>query len=547
MKPLLLVCCVGLLGAAPVAAADCVNGDWFILTGKNKIWSSNPDHPAVKDLAKFAKDNWEVRFVVLPTDSSYVFHMAGGLWGINPPESLWKKEDELGKAKREVKCIGLMAQGGWAILDDKCELAQDGIPAAIRARLQAATNDVKKAGGVPRSLAFAPDGGWVLLFDKNFKQQGLPKDLTQTLAEHKQRGSAVRCVAFNSRGDWFLLDEGNHCFSNSPDHPAYKKLQELRAQGEVLQQITFTPGEYLQGYILEHRPVQRIKAVLTTKFDCPSGGVDKWVVLPPQVPDLSRQRDVKVTLEPSSMTVPDSRAAKADDPLEPGVAEANRFSGHGHLRDDPVHKPADTAPGRTESAEAHLTPELAAAYTRVSDDIKAKVFQDFLDKAKLRRGPNETDMAFARRAFYYIAKHFKYGANTDGVDTVTSGIGDCGGLSWVFVRACGPTACRPVRSMAAGPLPKCPPRTTRRITASGTSSRSSSPTDSVGLVWTCRGESPPKAIRSSVSARKVATSSCWTWTWKGSWSCCRETARPISADRRACSGGTLAPPARPPS
>jgi hypothetical protein len=42
--------------------------------------------------------------------------------------------------------------GGWALLYDKCELAEDGIPAAILGQLQAAIKDVKNAGGTLRSL-----------------------------------------------------------------------------------------------------------------------------------------------------------------------------------------------------------------------------------------------------------------------------------------------------------------------------------------------------------------------------------------------------------
>jgi transglutaminase-like putative cysteine protease len=433
MRCFLVGCCLGLLGTAPVAAADYLNGDWFVLTGKNKISTSNPDHPAVKDLAKFAKDNWEVRFLVFPADSSYVFHLAGGLWGINPPDSLWKKEDELGKAKLEVKSIALMAQGGWAILYDKSELAQDGIPADVLGQLQAAIKDVKAAGGTLRSLAFAPNGGWVLLFDKDFKEHGLPRFLSQALAQRKQKGLAVRCVAFNSHGDWFLLDDANDYATNTPSHPACKKLQELRAQGETLQWITFTPGVY-SDCILEHHPVKRIRAVHTVTADNPAGGIEHWAVLPAQFPELARQRDIKVTIDPPGGSVPDTGPLKQE-------AMLAQVSGHPNGLQTKVtsemtlytNRLVPLLAGQT-PPERDLPPEVAKLYTQLSGDTTAKLFQDFLDEAKLRREPKEPDVVFARRVFLYISLHFKYGPNKDGVDTVQSSTGDCGGLAWVFVR-----------------------------------------------------------------------------------------------------------------
>jgi hypothetical protein len=81
-----------------------------------------------------------------------------------------------------------------------------------------------------------------------------------------------------------------------------------------------------------------------------------------------------------------------------------------------------------------LPPELAKLYTQVGD-VTGKLFQDFLDKAKLRREAKETDLAFARRVFLYISLHFKYGPNKEGVDTVQTLTGDCGGLASVFDRS----------------------------------------------------------------------------------------------------------------
>ena len=290
-----------------------------------------------------------------------------------------------------------MAQGGWAVLDDRNELTQEGIPAPVLAPLQAAVNDVRKAGGTLRSLAFAPDGGWVLLFGKDFKEHGLPKELSRTLAEHRRKGVGLRCVTFDSAGDWFLLDDSNACFSNNANHPAYKKLQELRTKGETLQWITFTPGLYTHGYTLEHNPVRRIRAVMTFDFASPDGGVDTWAVLPAQAPQLPRQRGVKVSLEPSSVTVPDTGLLKQ-------AVMLSRVSGKPKGFEEKVTYELTLYTNRLIPRLAGQTPrkvdlpaDLVKVYTAATDDQTAQVFQEFLDKAKLRRGQNESDLAFARR------------------------------------------------------------------------------------------------------------------------------------------------------
>ena len=210
---------------------------------------------------------------------------------------------------------------------------------------------------------------------------------------------------------------------------------ELKAKGQVLNWVAFAPGEFTHGYALEHHPVERIRAVLSQKYSRPHGGVNLWIAVPPQAPELPRQRDVKLALEPDTFIVGDTG------PLTERV----------HLirvNDKPTGYTATTkyemtlytnrlvprAAGQAVGT-AKLTPELHAAFTHAADDMKTKVFHEFLDKSQLRKSPQEHDLAFARRTFLYIAKHFTYiYPNPDKVDVVEAGKGDCGGLSWLFVR-----------------------------------------------------------------------------------------------------------------
>jgi hypothetical protein len=241
-------------------------------------------------------------------------------------------------------------------------------------------------------------------------------------------------VAFNSQNDWFLLDDSNACLSSNPSHPAYQKAQELRDQGEILQWLTFTPGVY-SDCILEHRPTKRIRAVHSLTADNPAGGIKEWAVVPAQFPELSRQRDVKVTIDPPGGPVPDTgllkqKALLAHVPDRPNGLQVKVTAEVTLYTNRLVPLLAGQAPPKRD-----LSPEMVKIYTDLPDEARAKDFQDFLDQARLRREPTEADMAFARRVFLYIALHFKYGPNKEGVDTVQSLVGDCGGLAWVFVRA----------------------------------------------------------------------------------------------------------------
>jgi transglutaminase-like putative cysteine protease len=438
LQPLGLVCCLWLLAAAPAGAADYLDGDWFIISGKSKLSTSIPDHALLKDSARWVKDGAEVRILALPSASaSFVRLTNGAWWGNNLPESLWNKNVEVNKANHDIQAVALTARGGWAMLSGKAELTTEGVHEATRAALQAAIDELKQAGkaGQPRFLAFAPDGGWLILAARDYREHGLPPELSQHLAAHKRKGIPVRCVAFDSRGDWFLLDDHNDCFSSNPEHAAFQKLKSLQAAGEQLRLITFTPGVYAHGYVLEHRPVRRVEVQMSLAFRGPGARVERWAVFPPAFPELPRQRAVKVHLEPAGTPVADDgllaqkariiRARGKPDAFEVRLrAELTLYTNR------LLPRLAEQAPARVE-----LSPGQARVFTHVTDDMKTPVFKEFVDKEHLHRGPTESDLDFARRVFLHVSKHFTYiYPNIEGKDVIQCGKGDCGGLSWVFVR-----------------------------------------------------------------------------------------------------------------
>jgi hypothetical protein len=73
------------------------------------------------------------------------------------------------------------------------------------------------------------------------------------------------------------------------------------------------------------------------------------------------------------------------------------------------------------------------------EDFKVKAFQDWLDKTKLRRGAEESDMSFARRVFLHLKHNLSY-EHRDDMDYRASAVcraakTDCSGMSNLFVAA----------------------------------------------------------------------------------------------------------------
>jgi transglutaminase-like putative cysteine protease len=420
-----------------VRAGDYLNGDWFIISAKAKLTTSIAKHPLLKDSAKWVKDGAEVRILTLPSESAWLVRLTNGAWGgINLPAPLWDRNVALSKANHDIAAAALMAQGGWAILYDQGQLATDGVPPAIRKQLQDAIGELKRLGrGRPRFLGFTPDGGWVLLAGNDYREHGLPRPLSQALAEHKRGGIAIRCVAFDSRGDWFLIDARNNIQSSAPKHPAVTKMKALQATGEQITLIAFTPGVYSHGYVLEHRPVRRVEVTMSTKYTSADGHVERWAVFPPAFPELPRQRGIKLTFQPAAMPVADDgllkqkvhiiRAADRPKELEAKVHCAMTLYTNRMI-------PLLTGQARP---DVSITPADAAVFTHPTSDMETKVFKEFVAAHGLRRGPKESELDFARRTFLVIAREFKYlYPCIEGKDVIEVGKGDCGALSWAFIR-----------------------------------------------------------------------------------------------------------------
>ena len=418
--------------AAPARAGD---GDWFICTAKNRVHSNNPKHPVFRVLSERGKESTLHCVAFNVQDEWVTFDGLNAVFTCNNDIAPGRRIMELGKAGESFRWLAFTPKGGWVLLHGKNAFSADGIPKEARGKLAGLAGEA----GVIRSVAFGPQGGWVIITESGVFGDGLPAALDKLLRARVEEKVAVRCVAFDTQGDWFVVDGRNECSTSNPAHAASKKMQELRADGETVQWIAFAPGDSPTGYVLDHTPTRRVKAVLEFAVEEPGGGVTDWTIVAAKAPNIDRQRDATTTLLPGGKPGADAgplkrpvlithiqgqpKGTKATLTIEASLV-ATRM--RPRLPGDPP-------------AKAELDAAAIKLYTRATEtlDFKAKVFQEWLDRFKMRRGSDETDFAFAKRAFAFLRRSLAYQKeelDDFRVSTVCrTGKSDCGGMAYLYV------------------------------------------------------------------------------------------------------------------
>ncbi len=197
-------------------------------------------------------------------------------------------------------------------------------------------------------------------------------------------------------------------------------------------------------YVIESSDTVRVVATLRYEVHCPNMAATHWTVFAAAAPRLPSQRDVKSTSDPAADRILDGRTRRRD-VLAIGVP-ANaadqkqrvrvevRYEAtlvRRRLRERTKHDRfgAPAALGRDEQ-----TVNLAATKEANHDDA---AFAAMLDKHELRRRADESEIAFARRAFTLGKSRGTYVYRADiprrATEVAESWRTDCGGWSNWFV------------------------------------------------------------------------------------------------------------------
>ncbi|MEH1840570.1 MAG: hypothetical protein V7L20_17830 [Nostoc sp.] len=120
--------------------------------------------------------------------------------------------------------------------------SQIGIPTGAATALQTLANQ----GITPKTIAFAPNAGWVILNGNNgWNSENIPQEATKllsTLTLNKQN-STINTIAFTRSGEWVIIYDGN-AFSWSTNFPkdVVNQLKTLNQNKSTINTVAFTPN-----------------------------------------------------------------------------------------------------------------------------------------------------------------------------------------------------------------------------------------------------------------------------------------------------------------
>ncbi|MDR3638941.1 MAG: transglutaminase-like domain-containing protein [Isosphaeraceae bacterium] len=199
------------------------------------------------------------------------------------------------------------------------------------------------------------------------------------------------------------------------------------------------------AYVMETTAAKRVKATLIVDVKAPKVRADEWTVYAAQAPNLPGQTDVRMSLPPRGKVARELSNEGRPMLYErlPAASAQSRQNLSARLEyevtlltrrlqkrgpgapDVPRIAPLDAKTRRS---------ELAAAY---QFDHDAEPFQTWLDEQKLRRGSDEDDVDFARRAFAVLRKSLSHYEGADAAHEASkvcaAGKSDYAGLTAAYV------------------------------------------------------------------------------------------------------------------
>jgi serine/threonine protein kinase/formylglycine-generating enzyme required for sulfatase activity len=188
----------------------------------------------------------------------------------------------------DLKSVAFAPNGGWAILYNARASSFRNIPHEAFNEL----TQLGKEGAQLKSFTFAPNGGWAILYNEHgYFARDIPDEAIKRLDQRAKAGNELKSITFTPKGGWAILDNKHSYYARRIPDEAYKKLGELAGQDAELKSITFTPtggwailynkNEYVAKNIPDEvskglSELARQGAELKAMTFTPTGG---WVIL----------------------------------------------------------------------------------------------------------------------------------------------------------------------------------------------------------------------------------------------------------------------------
>ncbi len=140
---------------------------------------------------------------------------------------------------KEIKSITFAADDGWVVLFGKNGYSTNNVPKELNDSLAKINDDGKEI----KQVSFTSDSGWLVLFGKNgYDSNGLPTKLTDKLDKLNTDGKEIKSVAFTAADGWTILVDKNGYSSLNVPQTTTDKLDKLNADDAEIKQVVFMPS-----------------------------------------------------------------------------------------------------------------------------------------------------------------------------------------------------------------------------------------------------------------------------------------------------------------
>ncbi|HWD93007.1 MAG TPA: serine hydrolase domain-containing protein [Verrucomicrobiae bacterium] len=218
--------------------------DSFVLLDNTNGFYASPEVPesAVSALKEAQNNNYEIKsFAFTPigdwidlNDKSFKVSDTGLDMYKNLNDTYHHHNEELGWG---INCVAITGSGSWINCYQHGLYGSGGNPAGAWGKYQ----ELGKSGHVLRSLAYGPEGGWVIQYDKSSNcYEGISADLVRILDQAASNKIPIQCVAFSGT-NWICLAH-NTWWTSDPNLPAAKIIGEKYNAGLHPKWIAFVPN-----------------------------------------------------------------------------------------------------------------------------------------------------------------------------------------------------------------------------------------------------------------------------------------------------------------
>jgi tetratricopeptide (TPR) repeat protein len=164
-------------------------------------------------------------------------------------QSVKEAEERCTRAKSEEKATDIIAKAqadAKKILEEAATSTYrslgiycEGIPDEAKSEIAKLVRSQRRI----KSVAFAPNGGFVVLYEKNaFVANGIPDSLRQRLEADRTAGIELNRVTIGSSGGWFVVRDRNGYFGNNVPQALMDAIRKMNADGEQTSDVALGPN-----------------------------------------------------------------------------------------------------------------------------------------------------------------------------------------------------------------------------------------------------------------------------------------------------------------